>query len=525
MARLRWPLATLTVTFPFGGQLDSDQTYYVRHGYAGHEGVDLRAAVGTPVYAAHNGQATCYGSVDASVGYGLYVVVEGDGLRTIYAHLSETCVASGDVVTAGQLIGRSGATGYCLGAHLHFGLCPLPRDERNGYQGYVDPMPWLTEGVTMSKLGVHFQASPELGTEATELVRASNIRWVKGIDVDRWPTPAGEMFPGKRTLARQWIGGDNIEEPFVLRGAAGADEYIALLASRYRTLRAQGVSDVLGPNEMHPAAGTIQHHVAFWDRWARRMVADFGLRPWFGSFGVGWPDIGQITAYTDVARYCADHGGGMEVHEYGAPDVLDGNGWWTLRYRRTLAELGFDVPVIVGECGIDWGVVPGQKNTGWKSHKEYVYPEQYGLPSGLMTEERYWRQLSAYDDELLKDNYVVAAVPFVTCPEASWATFDFGGSLIRRVVAKHAAGTAEPEPEPELPIVGPTDEAIRNAGWNALGVAYNPAAAFQAYAREHGLGAPLRDEHDVDGVRMQEFMGGIVYAPVGRWDETTHVAW
>lgn len=377
-----------------------------------------------------------------------------------------------------------------------------------------------------SKLGVFFQGNPELGTEATELVRDSKIRWVKGIDPDRWPTPAKNMFPGKRILARFWIGGDGIEEQYVLRGVTGADEYANLLAPRWAAAYAQGVRDVVGPNEMHPAPDTIARHVDFWQRWAERVVFA-GMCPWFGSFGVGWPDtdVEQIVTYRPVARYCAEHGGGMEVHEYSAPSVLDGDGWYTLRYRRTIAQLGFEVPVFIGECGIDWGVVPGQKNTGWKSHKEYVYPEQYGLPSGLMTEERYWRQLSAYDDELLKDNYVVAAVPFVTCPEASWATFDFGGPLIRRVVTKHAAGTAEPEPEPELPIVGPTDEAIRNAGWNALGVAYNPAAAFQAYAREHGLGAPLRDEHDVDGVRMQEFMGGIVYAPIGWWDKTTHTSW
>ncbi len=56
-------------------------------------------------------------------------------------------------------------------------------------------------------------------------------------------------------------------------------------------------------------------------------------------------------------------------------------------------------------------------------------------------------------------------------------------------------------------------------------MAYNPTAAFQAYARQHGLGAPLRNEHDLGSVRLQEFMGGIVYAPIGAWSEVTHIAW
>jgi len=247
-----------------------------------------------------------------------------------------------------------------------------------------------------------------------------------------------------------------------------------------------------------------------------------GGSPWFGSFGVGWPNVGQIGHYAAVAHYCAQHGGGMEVHEYGAPSVLDGDGWYTLRYRRTIAELGFEVPVFVGECGIDWGVVPGQKPTGWQSHAGWAYPEQYGLPVGVMNEERYWRQLSAYDDELCADSYVVAATPFVTCPTSDWRTFDFHGGLITRVAAKHNTGVIEPPPPQPVTV---SEAAIRNAGWQALGVAYNPQAAFQAYARKHGLGAPLADERDLDSVRLQPFMGGIVWAVIGDWGNIKVVEW
>ena len=54
-----------------------------------------------------------------------------DGFSSIYMHLSSYCVSSGQIVSAGQLIGRTGATGVATGDHLHFGI---------SYNGvYVNP--------------------------------------------------------------------------------------------------------------------------------------------------------------------------------------------------------------------------------------------------------------------------------------------------------------------------------------------------------------------------------------------------
>lgn len=523
--RLLHPLPGARVTQRFGANPD-----WYEPTYEGHEGIDYSAVVGTPVRAAHDG--TAY--TRTSSGYGTYIELMGAGMRTVYAHLSE--VLRTGRVTAGDVIALTGNTGRTTGPHLHFGVCPLPRDWVNGFQGYVDPEPWLVQealqeevAMAASKLGVHFQYVPELGTEATELVRGSKIKWVKGINVDHWHAPASVMFPNQRVVGRFWIGGDDKERLYVLRGAQGADEYVNELAPRYAKCVADGCLDWLGPNEMHPTAETLDQHVAFWYRWAQRVI-ELGGRPWFGSWGVGWPDVGVIRRYEFVARLCAQAGGGMEVHEYHAPDVLGGDGWYTLRYRRTIADLGFEVPVLIGECGIDWGVVPGQANTGWQSHKAWVHPAEYGLPEGVMDEERFWRHMNAYDDEICKDGYVVAATPFVTCPGPDWATFDFHGGLIKRVVAKHNTNVippVEPPVEPPVtpPAAGPTDEAIRNAAWSAVGVPYNPSAAFPRYAREHGLGAPLAGESDLGNVRLQPFMGGVVCATIGDWGNVREVAW
>lgn len=85
------------------------------------------------------------------------------------------------------------------------------------------------------------------------------------------------------------------------------------------------------------------------------------------------------------------------------------------------------------------------------------------------------------------------------------------------------------EPTPPLPPE-PGDvptEAIRNKAWNSVagGVAYNPAAGFPAYARQHGLGAPLTSEVDEQGYRLQGFVGGIVFCVVPQWNLIEHMKW
>ena len=83
-----------------------------------HHGVDIGAAWGTAVRAANRGLVLAAGLVS---GYGLVVVIDhGGGLFTLYAHLSSITVTLGEEVEPGEVIGQVGATGVCLGAHLHF---------------------------------------------------------------------------------------------------------------------------------------------------------------------------------------------------------------------------------------------------------------------------------------------------------------------------------------------------------------------------------------------------------------------
>lgn len=83
-----------------------------------HNGVDLAAPSGTPVYATADGiveMAQYYSS------YGNYVQIgHGAELETRYAHLSGYTVSQGDAVHAGDLIGYVGSTGRSTGPHLHY---------------------------------------------------------------------------------------------------------------------------------------------------------------------------------------------------------------------------------------------------------------------------------------------------------------------------------------------------------------------------------------------------------------------
>lgn len=84
-----------------------------------HPGLDLRAATGTPVRAA--GPGTVVLADDLYYSGNLVIVDHGGGLFTLYAHLSGIDVVDGDVVEAGAVVGRSGATGRVTGPHLHWG--------------------------------------------------------------------------------------------------------------------------------------------------------------------------------------------------------------------------------------------------------------------------------------------------------------------------------------------------------------------------------------------------------------------
>lgn len=97
----------------FGGRVDP-----FGRGIRRHEGVDMGAPIGTPIYATGNGIIV---EPKGVTGYGIQIMVDHKfGYKTRYAHLSKTLVEPGQWVKRGELIGLMGNTGRSKGSHLHY---------------------------------------------------------------------------------------------------------------------------------------------------------------------------------------------------------------------------------------------------------------------------------------------------------------------------------------------------------------------------------------------------------------------
>jgi len=106
-----------------------------------HRGVDYAGGYGSPVIAPASGYVRLVGTVaQGFLLHGNTIGMDhGQGVESIFLHLSKIYVKEGDFVKAGQVIGAIGATGAVTGAHLHWGLYV------NGEA--IDPVAWRYEGV------------------------------------------------------------------------------------------------------------------------------------------------------------------------------------------------------------------------------------------------------------------------------------------------------------------------------------------------------------------------------------------
>ena len=121
---LTWPTLSNTITSQYGDTSDRDKP---------HKGVDVApttyGVAGDPIYAVADGEVKIAQWNNATAG--TYVAISHDGgLYTRYLHMTDLCVAAGDTVTRGQLIGHMGTTGDSTGPHFDF-----------AYNGaYINPM-------------------------------------------------------------------------------------------------------------------------------------------------------------------------------------------------------------------------------------------------------------------------------------------------------------------------------------------------------------------------------------------------
>lgn len=172
------PVKPFKITQIFGVNGD----YYQAHGIniKGHNGLDLMAYHGQPVYASHDG--TAYIEVDSNQGHGVVLLSDQpydyNGIptffKTIYWHLCDgkkepkfaSPIQNGIKVRRGQLLGYADNTGLSTGDHTHFGLKPVSAGEQpfvwmnlepsNGYGGAIDPTPYM-ETTLIQKLITLYQ--------------------------------------------------------------------------------------------------------------------------------------------------------------------------------------------------------------------------------------------------------------------------------------------------------------------------------------------------------------------------------
>ena len=110
-----FPTDSKTITSHFGYR---DDTGGVGSSY--HQGIDIGAGMGEPIYAALPGKVELAGP---NGGYGNCVIIDhGGGLKTLYGHMSAIGTSEGASVAQGQVIGLVGSTGNSTGPHLHFSV-------------------------------------------------------------------------------------------------------------------------------------------------------------------------------------------------------------------------------------------------------------------------------------------------------------------------------------------------------------------------------------------------------------------
>jgi murein DD-endopeptidase MepM/ murein hydrolase activator NlpD len=152
-----WPL-TGDISSTFGYRLNPFNRKLQRH-----TGWDIATAMGTPIAATANGVVVTAGM--SSIGYGLHVIVDhGNGLKTLFGHLSSIEVSLGQEVFLGDEIGLVGSTGNSTGPHLHY--------EVRLNDAPIDPGPFLVREVSenpMPRLEVLSEVAEQQGQLGREL--------------------------------------------------------------------------------------------------------------------------------------------------------------------------------------------------------------------------------------------------------------------------------------------------------------------------------------------------------------------
>lgn len=107
----------------------------------GHNGLDFELPANTNVLAADAGQVISLGETE--LGYGRYIRIQHHWGESLYAHLQEFTVESGQFINRGEAIGKAGQSVRTSKKHLHFSIRIAPYYPGDGWGGYTNPLLFL----------------------------------------------------------------------------------------------------------------------------------------------------------------------------------------------------------------------------------------------------------------------------------------------------------------------------------------------------------------------------------------------
>ncbi len=115
---LSYPVKNIAISQGYGKTSFAKSSRYYKNGF--HNGIDYALPSGSDVLAAANGKVVAIGN-NGKYAYGKWMAIDhGNGIVTLYGHLSAYKQSKGDRVGRGEVIAKSGNTGYSTGPHLHF---------------------------------------------------------------------------------------------------------------------------------------------------------------------------------------------------------------------------------------------------------------------------------------------------------------------------------------------------------------------------------------------------------------------
>ncbi len=178
---------------------------------------------------------------------------------------------------------------------------------------------------------------------------------------------------------------------------------------------------------------------------------------------------GTLETYTYLGFHEYDWPDMWRMHKENIEQKNEGGMFLCLRYRRVLevdgvrAKYGNKHIAVITECGMTQGV-QGQHDVGpW--HESRPIPE-----------EQYWKSLLWYNNELMRDEYVMAACLFVVGAVSPWHSFEHLGGIMNRLEKLDRSGPDQPIPQPVLGVQTPVAKPVQTTPISTTQPAPTPPA-------------------------------------------------